>query len=372
MNAIQIHDRIKDLRDQAAKAAAEDRAEDAIRIGGQIDELNAQLEDALRLEDEARALVTPVSEPSDEWRPADYAEAFLGPRAEFSGVRLVPEDGLANVTNAVTGIPDPVRTDRDIPAIQQLATGFVDTLSKGRTDGDIRYMQAGEYTNAAAVWKTGNKPESSYSWEEKTAHLAIIAHQTPVSVFALKHYGQLESVIRNELLVGLRNAEDAAALFANDTETGIVGVTQTATPYSKEVATDNLYDVIVKMKAKSLADTGIAPTHVAVSPAVATALELLKTEGGEYLRLVQGGRVAGLQVVEDVNLSVTVEDETSEGILVYSANAATWFTSEENEVLMGVIDKQFVQNQRTMLAEGEHALKVTHPKSFVYMANALA
>lgn len=369
MNAMQIHDRIKDLREQASKAAAEDRTEDAIRLGGQIDELNVQLENALRDEDEARNVAKPVaSEP--KWAPKNVAQAFLGPRDQFTGVKTVKDGELSNITDAVSGLPTPIETDRDIPALQRLSAGFVDSLAKGRTDGDIRYMQAGTYTNAAAAWTTGNKPESSYTWAEQTAHMQIIAHQTPVSVFALKHYGQLESVITNELMVGLRNAEDVAALFANNANTGIVGVTQTADPYTK-VAADTLYDTIVKMKAKSLANTGIAPTHVAVAPEVATALELLKTNSGEYLRLYQGGRIAGLEVVEDVNLSVTVESTTSAGILVYNANAATWFTAEENEVLMGVIDKQFIQNQRTMLAEGEHALKVTHPKSFVYLASAL-
>lgn len=370
MNAIQIIDRINQVREQAAQAASEGRTEDALRLGGQLDELNAQLEDAIRREDAARAVAAPLGGATPEWRPANVAQAFLGPRDQFAGVRLVPEDGLTNITDAVSGLPTPIETDRDIPALQRLSAGFVDSLAKGRTDGDIRYMQAGSYTNAAAAWTTGDKPESSYAWTEQTAHMQIIAHQTPVSVFALKHYGQLESVITNELMVGLRNAEDVAALFANNANTGIVGVTQTADPYTP-AANDNLYDTIVKMKAKSLANTGIAPTHVAVAPEVATALELLKTNSGEYLRLYQGGRIAGLEVVEDVNLSVTVQGTTSDGILVYNANAATWFTAEENEVLMGVIDKQFIQNARTMLAEGEHALKVTHPKSFVYAASVL-
>lgn len=370
MNAIQIIDRINQVREQAAQAASEGRTEDALRLGGQLDELNAQLEDAIRREDAARAVADTLGAAAPEWRPRNVAQAFLGPRDQFAGVRLVPEDGLTNITDAVSGLPTPIETDRDIPALQRLSAGFVDSLAKGRTDGDIRYMQAGSYTNAAAAWTTGDKPESSYTWTEQTAHMQIIAHQTPISVFALKHYGQLESVITNELMVGLRNAEDVAALFANNANTGIVGVTQTADPYTP-AANDNLYDTIVKMKAKSLANTGIAPTHVAVAPEVATALELLKTNGGEYLRLYEGGRIAGLEVVEDVNLSVTVQSTTSDGILVYNANAATWFTAEENEVLMGVIDKQFIQNARTMLAEGEHALKVTHPKSFVYAASVL-
>ena len=371
MNAIQIIDRINQVREQAAQAASEGRTEDALRLGGQLDELNAQLEDAIRREDAARAVANTLGGATPEWRPRNVAQAFLGPRDQFAGVRLVPEDGLTNITDAVSGLPTPIETDRDIPALQLLSAGFVDSLAKGRTDGDIRYMQAGTYTNAAAAWTEGtNKPESSYTWVEQTAHMQIIAHQTPVSVFALKHYGQLESVITNELMVGLRNAEDVAALFANNANTGIVGVTQTADAYTP-ATNDNLYDTIVKMKARSLANTGIAPTHVAVAPEVATALELLKTNGGEYLRLYQGGRIAGLEVVEDVNLSVTVQSTTSAGILVYNANAATWFTAEENEVLMGVIDKQFIQNARTMLAEGEHALKVTHPKSFVYAASVL-
>ena len=375
MNAIQIHDRIKDLREQAAQAASEDRAEDAIRLGGMIDELNVQLENALKDEDAQRNAVRTVGEPEPvKWAPKNVAEAFLGPKDSFSGAKIVKDDELTNITNAVTGIPDPVRTERDIPGLQTLETAFLDTLAKGTTDGHINYLQAGEYTNAAARWVSGDKPESSYSWTDAVAHLEIIAHQTPVSVFALKHYGQLESIIRNELMIGLRNAEDAEALYANNTTNGIVGVTQTAETYTA-VTGDNLYDTIVKMAAMSYQKSGIRPTHVAVSPAVATGLELLRADNGEYYRMVQGGRIAGLQLVVDANLAVTSGSEgsetTSDGIIVYNANAATWFTSEENEVLMGVIDKQFIQNTRTLLAEGEHALKVTYPKSFVYLASAL-
>lgn len=377
MTSIEILNRVKELRDLAATAVAEERVEDAARIGGQIDELNFQLEDAIKREDEMRASgVTPVvAEPAKaSWAPKNVAQAFLGPRDGFTGVETVTEETLRNITDAVSGMPTQIRTISDLPALQQLENGFLATLSQGTTDADIRFAQAKSYTNAAAPWTTGNKPESSYEWEQQVALREVIAHQTPVALMALKHYGQLEALISNELIVGLENAKDAAALYSNN-ETGIIGVTVTADTNVSFQQTDTIYDKIRRMIGKSHRNTGIRPTHVAVSPLVAEELDLLKTDGGEYLRLIIDGRAWGLPIVQDANLDVTTTVEqtttTSSGILVYASTAATWFTSEANEVSMGVIDKQFIQNMRTMLAESECALMNRYPKSFVYLASAL-
>lgn len=377
MTSIEILNRVKELRDLAATAVAEERVEDAARIGGQIDELNFQLEDAIRREDEMRASgVTPVvAEPAKaSWAPENVAQAFLGPRDAFTGVETVTEETLRNITDAVSGLPTQIRTIADLPALQQLENGFLATLSQGTTDADIRFAQAKSYTNAAAPWTTGNKPESSYEWEQQVALREVIAHQTPVALMALKHYGQLEALISNELIVGLENAKDAAALYSNN-ETGIIGVTVTADTAVTFQQTDTIYDKIRRMIGKSHRNTGIRPTHVAVSPLVAEELDLLKTEGGEYLRLIIDGRAWGLPIVQDANLDVTTTVETTtttaSGILVYASTAATWFTSEANEVSMGVIDKQFIQNMRTMLAESECALMNRYPKSFVYLPSAL-
>lgn len=377
MTSIEILNRVHELRDLAAAAVAEERVEDAARIGGQIDELNYQLEDAIRREDEMRASgVTPlVAEAPKAWAPKDVAQAFLGPRDAFTGLEIVREDNLANLTDAISGLPARIRTIEELPGLQTLENGFLATLSQGTTDADIRFAQAKSFTNAAAAWTSGNKPESSYEWEEKTALREVIAHQTPVSVMMLKHYGQLESIIRNELVIGLENAKDSAALYSTNVN-GIEGVTTTADTDVQFKNTDTLYDKIRRMIGKSTRNTGFRPTHVAVSPLVAEELDLMKTQGGEYLRLTVDGRAWGLPLVQDANLDVTTTSETttttSSGVLVYASNAATWFTSEVNEVSIGVIDKQFIQNLRTILAESECALMNRYPKSFVYLANALA
>lgn len=377
MTSIEILNRVKELRDLASAAVAEERVEDAARIGGQIDELNFQLEDAIRREDEMRASnVTPLAvEPAKPWAPRNIAQAFLGPRDAFEGVEFAKDGKLSNLTDAISGLPEQWRTIEGLPALQTLENTFLRTLSQGTTDADIRYPQAKAFTNAAAPWTSGNKPESSYEWEDAVALREVIAHQTPVSVMSLKHYGQLESIISNELFVGLENAKDATALYGNNPN-GIVGVTTTADTDVTFEAEDTIYDKIRRMIGKSTRNTGIRPTHVAVSPLVAEGLDLLKTDGGDYLRLTVDGRAWGLPLVQDANLDVTTTTEgtttTASGVLVYASTAATWFTSEGNEISMGVIDKQFIQNMRTMLAEGEFALMNRHPKSFVYLADALA
>lgn len=367
-SSIEIQNRIHTLRDQAATAVAEDRVEDAARIGGRIDQLDDQLTDQLKVEADMRANgAVPVAASNPSFRPRNVAQAFLGDPRAFTELG----HGKVNVTDAITGIETPVITDPNIPAIQNtLFTGFLSTLASGTTEGDVKYMQAGDYTNAAAQWTSGKKAESSYTWVPKTAQLAWIAHQTPVQKPALHDYGQLEAVIDNELMTGLAIAEDANALLGNNAD-GITGVCKTTGIQTYTAKTkDTLADSIRRMKTLSLAKSGLMPDHVAMAPEVHEELDLLKETSGAYLNLTMNGTVWALPIVDDINLSVTSGTTTNHGMLLYAGMAATWFTSATNAIEVGTVDSQFIENAVTLLAEGEHALKVTYPKSFVYLAAA--
>lgn len=198
-----------------------------------------------------------------------------------------------------------------------------------------------------------------------------IAHWMPVSKHTSKHYSQMVSIINNDLLYGLKVKEAEALLNLNDgpTKKGILqkeGVQK----FTKK-AGENLYDSIRRMKTLSWMSTGFVPTHVGLHPMLTEHLDLLKDGNGQYMRLNLDGKAWAMPIIEDINLVTDPSGTPKYGALVFNANAATWYTSENDYLSVGLVDKQFIKNEYTILAEGEHLITVQLPKSFVYLADAL-
>lgn len=388
--SLELHNLITMERDKVAQAVAEERIEDARRSEGRIEAWEEQLSDALKAEDEMRASgVVPVaaSEPERKPRrvtPRDVAEMFLGDREEFkkTGIEIGAKKKFG-IKDAIVTLDAPETFDPTVPRLtsDRIPMGFLSTLASGTTDGDVKYLQAGAYDNNAGFWNAGSsvasgtvasKAESGMTWTPKTAELAVVAHYIPVLKPTLWHYGQMQSIISTELLYGLRMAQDAAALNATGADgqfTGVLKDSAIQTYTAKDG--ENVFDHIRRMKTASLLNSGLYPDHVAMHPLVLEEIELAKASDGQYLHLMLNGQLWALRVVEDVNLVSGSAGQEKYGTLVYNSNAATWFTSESDSITVGTIDKQLIQNTVTLLAEGEHTLKTTYPKSFVYLADSI-
>lgn len=392
-SSIEIHNRILDLDERIARAtegfnAAEGDAKDALRdaictLKGEQKALNDQLGDVLAAEDEVRrGGGVPMAAPMPKAAPArDAVRAFLGTREEFEragGIadrigQLVKVSAATDATHQF-GLPTPTQTSYELPSnVIEMPMGVLDTLSKGTTDSNLVYKVPGAFTNGAALWKPGAvKPESDERWEEKTMNLFTVAHWVAVSKHAAKHYGQLESLIRNDLAYGLRVREHAYCLNLDDGDgkRGILkdpGI-QAYTPKKGE----GFYDSARRMKTASWMATGFQPNYVAVHPVALEQLDLEKSADGWYLRLNSDGKVWGLPVVEDVNLTETAGSKTTYGALLYNSMCATWYTSETDSLSIGLVNDQFIPNEYTLLAEGEHGITIQRPKSFVYLKDAVS
>ncbi len=373
MNSIQIYARIQELR--AAQAAvpedAENRAEQLMEIQGRISELTNQLGETLQAEEEARqAMVATSTVVGGTARPQSIAEMAFGPRAEFKGI----EPGFRAAITIPSG-PDMV--DPAIPAFPDVPRGFADSLIQAPTSGAVTYLRRVSKTNGAAQWKDGDgaKAASSYEWEEATAPLTWIAHSAPIAKTQASDWGQLESIIRTEMMIGLSQAKSRDALVGTNTA-GIVGVTNTEgvleyTPATDGKEDDNVYDSIRRMFTRVMLTSGFIPTHVAVSPMVDEELDLLKAKDGHYLRIKNGSQVWSLQIVVDAGLTTIDETHVHNGAIVYAPVGATWYTKETDNVEIGLVNDQFVKNAYTLLAEGRNALAVRFPDAFCYCEDAI-
>lgn len=392
-SSIEIHNELLDL-DQKIKSAensfnASEGEEqvayrDAIKtFQGKKDALNEILTDVLAAEDKMRndggvPVIAATPQPKNDH--VDFVNAFLGSRDGFENIMAKYGEKMAftyeqvmNATDATYKLVDPKKTSYNLPSnIIEMPMGVIDVISKGTTDSNMEYMVPKEFDNKAAEWTPGQvKPESNESWDKDEASLFTLAHHMPISKHTAFHYGQLESIIKNDLMYGLKLKEADALLNLDNgaTKKGILKKTGIQT--YENAAGDTVVDSIRKMKTKSWMATGMMPTHLAVHPLVTEHLDLMKDANQRYMLINVNGKVWGLPVVEDVNLVTDPSSDAKYGALMFNANAATWYTSEADALSIGFVNDQFTRNEYTLLAEGEHLITVQRPKSFVYMADAL-
>jgi hypothetical protein len=398
-SSIQIHNEMHALDEEISKAtdafnSAEGDARDAFRdsiceMKGQKKAMSDQLGDVLAEEDSIRkGGGIPMAAETTKPRALDVATAFLGTRDEFSQRGSImdiynktamkfPIVDAADPTHQF-GLPTPTKTDYSLPSnIIELPISFVDTLSKATTDANLNYKVAGAFTNNSATWVPGTvKAESDEKWEEASASLFTVAHHMPISKQTAYHYGQLKSLIGNDLMYGLKIREDEYALRLNEdaTRQGVLKNPLIQTYAAKKGET--FYDSARRMKTLSWMNSGYQPTYLAVHPLVTEELDLAKSADGVYLRLNIDGKIWGLPAIEDINLFETTGTgetaTTTYGALMYNSVSATWYTSQNDALSIGFVNDQFIRNEYTLLAEGEHLITVQRPKSFVYLPDAIS
>lgn len=366
MNSKQLWNKRTKLVEALAEAAGENMDE-AHRIEGEIRALDAMIAEAIEDEDAARASL--ATHPIDGGS-ASLGEKLFGAKASFEGI-TPGFKATVPVKDAVSGLPTPQIYRRDLPSPVAPPTGFLATLPKGTTDGDEHFFKTPVLTNNAAGWTSGNKPESAIAWTEGVAHIETVAHWIPIKKQTARRYGQLEGIVANSLMLGLDLKCDQYAL-AGENETGIVGVTKTQgiLLHTKRPAGQKktMKDEIMTMARKVRVASGMAAGYVCLSPYAIEEFSQTKDAEGRYLfpDIKNGGNIGGLTVVEDVNMTLANGKESA---LVYYAGGATWDIADPEEVTIGLVDKQLIQNEYTILAELTATLRVDMPAAFCYCAD---
>lgn len=374
MNSKQLWNKRTKLVTAMNEAATADNMDEAHRIEGEIRALDAMIAEVIEEEDNARAAMAshPIATET-----ATLGEKLFGAKAQFQGIQPGFK-ATAPVKDAVSGLPTPQIYRRDLPSPVAPPTGFLATLPKGTTDGDEHFFRTPVLTNAAAGWTTGNKPESALAWTEGVAHIETIAHWIPIKKQTANRYSQLESIVANSLMLGLDLKSNEYALRGSNSS-GIVGVTNTSGILTHAIRGaaehKNLKDEIQTMARKVRVATGIAPNYVCLSPYAIESISQQKDSEDRYLfdELSNGGTICGLTIVEDVNMTYTTGSgdsaTTKETALVYYAGGATFDIADPEEVAIGLVNSQFIQNEYTVLAELTAALRVDMPAAFCYCAD---
>lgn len=232
----------------------------------------------------------------------------------------------------------------------------------------IDYVEETGFTNAAATVAEGAvKPESTLTYDLKTAAAQVIAHWIPATRQILADAPALRNAVDNRLLFGLKIVEETQILYGNGIAPNIQGITthpdvQTYL-WSAGTTGDEKVDAI--RRAMTLAQIAEYPVDgVALHPTDWEDIELTKGTDGHYIwvTVTMGGEQRLWRMPVVVTTAVTA------GTFVLGAwglGATLWDREEGNIRVSESHSDFFIRNQVVILAEERVALTIFRPEAFV-------
>jgi HK97 family phage major capsid protein len=256
----------------------------------------------------------------------------------------------------------PVRTTTAAVIEYFRQTGYVSGVPTGNNAATVAERDEGDYAA---------KPQSTLSFRGEQSPVRTIAHWESAHRNTLADEPQLRAIIDNELLYGLRLAEDDQILNGDGSGENLLGVLETddiqSYSWSSGAVTpvpDNKCDAI--RRAATLAFlANYEPTGVVVHPNDWEDMELTKNEQGSYLLAVSMNTGADQRIWRIPVIDTPAIDEGTAlvgafgtGAQLYDREQATIRISEQHADF-------FIRNAIVILAEERLALAVKRPESFV-------
>lgn len=243
----------------------------------------------------------------------------------------------------------------------------------------IEYFRMTGFTNAASTVAERNggnsafqsKPQSGFTFAGAQAPVRTLAHWEAAHRNVLADEPQLRSIIDNELMYGLRLAEDDQILNGDGTGENLTGVLQTSGIQTYDWS-DGETDPVPDTKADALRRAATLsflayyePTGIVLHPNDWEDIELTKDTQGQYLVAVSvalGGepRIWRIPVVETpaIGEGTALIGAFGTGAQLYDREQASIRISEQHADF-------FVRNAIVILAEQRLALAVKRPEAFV-------
>jgi HK97 family phage major capsid protein len=140
------------------------------------------------------------------------------------------------------------RKDIVVP-IPERRVRLLDVITVGSTDSDtIEYARETTRTHAAAETAYGTAaPEAAYGWTKDSTTVKRIPHFVPATKGALADAGQLGTLLRTNLLKGVRLRVEGQVLNGDGTGENLAGITDnTYTIGSQALGSDTRHDAVHK------------------------------------------------------------------------------------------------------------------------------
>jgi hypothetical protein len=272
-------------------------------------------------------------------------------------------------------MPRPMRTQRfrDLFPVSGTTANLIQYVRvMGFLGGINAAAPVPERTGTAPNQVFGLKPHTQLDFQPAESPIRTIAHWEAAHRTVLDDEPQLRSVIENELLYGLRLAEDDQLLNGDGTGENILGLLNVpglqqypgaATP-SPVQATDTLLDAI-RRAATRVYLANYEPTGIVVHPFDWERMELTKDANGQYLAAVSVTVGADQRLWR---LPVVATPAMAEGTALVGAMGLGAKIYDREQSNIRVADQHadfFLRNAIVVLAEERLGMTVSRPESFV-------
>jgi HK97 family phage major capsid protein len=263
----------------------------------------------------------------------------------------------------------------NVPIIGGAERGFTirDLLSVGNaTSNAIDYMEETGYTNASAMVAEGTlKPESTMTFENRTALVKTLAHHIPATKQIIADAPSMQAHLNSRLIYGLKLTEETQLLFGDGVGENLGGImTAAGTADYTGAAGETRLDSIRK-SFTSVYNSEYQPDGLVLSPTDWEQIEMAKTTTGEYLlnSVNSGGekRLFGIPVV--------VTSAMPAGSFLagnFSLGGQIFDREEVNVQIATQHADDFTRNQIRILVEERLAFAIYRPSAFVVGAFATA
>jgi len=297
---------------------------------------------------------------SEEFKNADLQNHMVSPvelKALYTGASLGEIDGFLGTTHRQSPIfQDP---DADLHIRDLLPVTPTDAAS-------ILYIE-----RTGARWVAGvqqgegaEKTEQALNFAQKQANPVTIAHYLPITRQALSRSAQLRAYIDNELIYGLRLAEDVQLLYGDGSANNLLGLM--ANPnvqnYTRFVSGDTFIDTI-RRAVTQLRLRYFRPSGVILHPSDFETIELQKDNEARYLWVtVTDGGAPRLWRVPVVETPAINEGEFLMGD--FGIGAHLWDLEQaRNDV--GYVNDDFIKNRLVLRGEEDLIFTTELPGAFV-------
>ena len=297
-----------------------------------------------------------------------YSGLPSGTPGSFGVVERDPMVVAATRRNRVRDL-FPVRTTNSAVIEYFRQIGFTTPSSDDITPPTNNAAPIGEYNGMAGTFQ--NKPRSSMQFIGSQVPVRTIAHWEAAHRNVLADEPQLRAIIDNELLYGLRLAEDNQLLLGDGTGDQLQGIMTTGGVQNYQWSSGELLpvpDTKADAIRRALTLSYLAyyePTGIIVNPQDWEDIELTKNSQGTYLMAMSiasgsESRVWRVPVIDTpaVPVGYALVGAFGTGAQIYDREAASIRISEQHEDF-------FTRNAVVILAEERLALAVKRPESFV-------
>lgn len=301
----------------------------------------------------------------------------FGVKGDLGSMHLGRKDVYSDLPSGTPGSFGRVDRDPMVPRPQRTRR-VRDLFPVQRTTAAvIEYFRVTGFTNAASVVPErdgsafGAKPQSSLEFTGEQASVRTIAHWEAAHRNALSDEPQLQGLIENELLYGLRLVEDDQILNGTGTGQDLLGIRNVTGVQDYAWSTgeagppaDNKADAVRRAMTLVLL-AYYEPTGVVLHDSNWEDMELLKDSNGQYLLAVSIA-VGGEQRIWRAPVVTTPAMTAGKALVGAFGIGAQLYDREEGNIRIAEQHSDFfVRNAVVVLAEERLALATKRPEAFV-------